>query len=124
MVINQVMNGGFTEAVCERLSLSEKLIASSERLLSVVGSVIEVGVVGSWFLKHRRQNMQESQFDVAYKLSLSQKDLLIGKLLARDLDIPLPTVEVTVRDFRVLAELGDGCHEISGWVRHEHSPDQ
>ena len=104
---------GIAEAICEVTAFSEKLNLPSERLLSVVGA----GAAGSWFLKHRRQTMLESQFDVGFKPSLLLNDLRMCQLLAQDLNILVPTVKVAVKDFRVLAELGDGDHDISGLIR-------
>jgi len=111
--VNQVMIAGIAEAVCEALALGEKLNLPSERLLSVVGA----GAAGSWFLGHRGQTMLENRFDVGFKLSLLLKDLLICQTLAQDLDISMPTVEAAIKDYRVLVELGDGDHDISGLIR-------
>ena len=43
--MGSVGNGQANEAVCEVVSLSEKLNQPSERLLSVVGE----GIAGNWF---------------------------------------------------------------------------
>ena len=117
--VNQVMIAGIAEAVCEALALSEKLNLPSERLLSVVGA----GAAGSWFLGHRGQTMLEDRFDVGFKLSLLLKDLLICQTLAQELDIPLPTVEAAINDYRKLVELGDGDHDISGLIRLKRGQD-
>jgi len=117
--VNQVMIAGIAEAVCEALALAEKLNLPSERLLSVVGA----GAAGSWFLGHRGQTMLENRFDVGFKLSLLLKDLLICQALAQDLDISMPTVEASIRDYRVLVELGDGDHDISGLIRLKRGAD-
>jgi len=117
--VNQVMIAGIAEAVCEALALAEKLNLPSERLLAVVGA----GAAGSWFLEHRGPTMLESRFDVGFKLSLLLKDLLICKELARDLDISMSTVEAAIRDYRVLVELGDGDHDISGLIRLKRGTD-
>jgi 3-hydroxyisobutyrate dehydrogenase len=101
------------EAICEGIALGEKLNLPSERLLSVVGA----GAASSWFLGHRGQSMVENRFDVGFKLSLLLKDLLICQTLAQDLDISIPTVEAAIKDYRVLVELGDGDHDISGLIR-------
>jgi 3-hydroxyisobutyrate dehydrogenase len=111
--VNQVMVAGIAESVCEGLALAEKLNLPSERLLAVVGS----GAASSWFLEHRGQTMLENHFDVGFKLSLLLKDLLICQSLAQDLDISVPTVEAAIEDYRVLVELGDGDHDISGLIR-------
>jgi 3-hydroxyisobutyrate dehydrogenase len=117
--VNQVMIAGIAEAVCEALALAEKLNLPSERLLAVVGA----GAAGSWFLEHRGPTMLESRFDVGFKLSLLLKDLLICKELAQDLDISMSTVEAAIRDYRVLVELGDGDHDISGLIRLKRGTD-
>lgn len=111
--VNQVMIAGIAEAVCEALALGEKLNLPSERLLSVVGA----GAAGSWFLAHRGETMLKNEFDVGFKLSLLLKDLLICKSLAQELDIPLPTTESAIADYRELVGLGDGDHDISGLIR-------
>jgi len=111
--VNQVMIAGIAEAVCEGLALSEKLNLPLKRLLSVVGA----GAAGSWFLEHRGQSMMESRFDVGFKLSLLLKDLLICQELAQELDISMPTVKASIKDYRELVELGDGDHDISGLIR-------
>lgn len=111
--VNQVMIAGIAEAVCEGLALSEKLNLPLERLLSVVGA----GAAGSWFLGHRGQSMMESRFDIGFKLSLLLKDLLICQELAQELDISMPTVDASIKDYRKLVELGDGDHDISGLIR-------
>ena len=111
--VNQVMIAGIAEAVCEALALGEKLNLPSERLLSVVGA----GAAGSWFLAHRGKTMLENEFDVGFKLSLLLKDLLICKSLAQELNIPLPTTEAAISDYRELVTLGDGNHDISGLIR-------
>jgi 3-hydroxyisobutyrate dehydrogenase len=111
--VNQVMIAGIAEAVCEGLALSEKLNLPLERLLSVVGA----GAAGSWFLGHRGQSMMESRFDVGFKLSLLLKDLLICQELAQELDISMPTVEASIKDYQKLVELGAGDHDISGLIR-------
>ncbi|MGD9264237.1 MAG: NAD(P)-dependent oxidoreductase [Lysobacterales bacterium] len=111
--VNQVIVAGIAEAVCEALALAEKLNLPSERLLSVLGA----GAAGSWFLQHRGQSMLEDEFDVGFKLSLLLKDLRICKSLARELDIPVPTVEAAIRDYAALVEMGDGDHDISGLIR-------
>jgi len=111
--VNQVMIAGIAEAVSEALALAEKLNLPSQRLLSVVGA----GAAGSWFLAHRGQTMLENSFDVGFKLSLLLKDLLICRTLAQELDISMPTVEAAIKDYRVLVELGDGDHDISGLIR-------
>jgi len=118
--VNQVMIAGIAEAVCEALALSEKLNLPSERLLSIVSA----GAAGSWFLEHRGQSMLENSFDVGFKLSLLLKDLLICQDLAQELDISLPTVEAAIKDYRVLVELGDGDHDISGLIRLKRSADR
>jgi 3-hydroxyisobutyrate dehydrogenase len=117
--VNQVMIAGIAEAVCEALALGEKLNLPSERLLSIV----KAGAAGSWFLEHRGQTMLESSFDVGFKLSLLLKDLLICQALAQELDISLPTVEAAIKDYRVLVELGDGDHDISGLIRLKRGSD-
>ena len=111
--VNQVMIAGIAEAVCEALSLGEKLNLPSERLLSVVGA----GAAGSWFLAHRGQTMLEDQFNVGFKLSLLLKDLMICQGLARELNISIPTTEAAINDYRELVALGDGDHDISGLIR-------
>jgi 3-hydroxyisobutyrate dehydrogenase len=111
--VNQVMIAGIAEAVCEALSLGEKLNLPSERLLSVVGA----GAAGSWFLAHRGKTMLDDEFDVGFKLSLLLKDLLICKSLAQELNISLPTTEAAIEDYRELVALGDGDHDISGLIR-------
>ena len=111
--------GQATEAVCETLSFSEKLNQSSERLLSVVGE----GIAVNWFLKHRAKIMLESQSDVGFKRSLLFKDSLTCQSLAQDLDIPVPIVDVAIKDFRVLVGLGDGDHDISGLIQLKHGLD-
>jgi 3-hydroxyisobutyrate dehydrogenase len=111
--VNQVMIAGIAEAVCEAMALGEKLNLPSERLLSVVGA----GAAGSWFLAHRGETMLKNEFDVGFKLSLLLKDLLICKSLAQELDIPLPTTEAAIADYRELVALGDGDHDISGLIR-------
>jgi 3-hydroxyisobutyrate dehydrogenase len=118
--VNQVMIAGIAEAVCEGLALSEKLNLPLERLLSVVGA----GAAGSWFLGHRGQSMMESRFDVGFKLSLLLKDLLICQRLAQELDISMPTVEASIKDYRKLVELGDGDHDISGLIRLKRGLDK
>ena len=118
--VNQVMIAGIAEAVCEALALAEKLNLPSERLLSIV----KAGAAGSWFLEHRGQTMLESSFDVGFKLSLLLKDLLICRALAQELDISLPTVEAAIKDYRVLVELGDGDHDISGLIRLKRGMDR
>jgi len=117
--VGPVGYGQATRAVCEVVSLSEKLNQSSERLLSVVGK----GIAGNRFLEHRGRIMLESQSDVGFKLSVLFKDLLTRQSLAQDLDIPVPIVDVAIKDFRVLAGLGDGDHEISGLTRLKHGLD-
>jgi 3-hydroxyisobutyrate dehydrogenase len=111
--VNQVMIAGIAEAVCEGLALSEKLNLPLERLLSVVGA----GAAGSWFLGQRGQSMMESRFDVGFKSSLLLKDLLICQELAQELDISMPTVEASIKDYQKLVELGAGDHDISGLIR-------
>lgn len=111
--VNQVMIAGIAEAVCEAMALGEKLNLPSERLLSVVGA----GAAGSWFLAHRGETMLKNEFDVGFKLSLLLKDLLICKSLAQELNIPLPTTEAAIDDYRELVTLGDGDHDISGLIR-------
>jgi 3-hydroxyisobutyrate dehydrogenase len=111
--VNQVIVAGVAEAVSEALAFSEKLNLPSERLLSVVGA----GAAGSWFLEHRGQSMMENRFDVGFKLSLLLKDLLICQELAQELDISMPTVDASIKDYRHLVEMGDGDHDISGLIR-------
>jgi len=118
--VNQVMIAGIAEAVCEALALGEKLNLPSERLLSIVSA----GAAGSWFLEHRGRTMLENSFDVGFKLSLLLKDLLICQELAQELDISIPTVEAAIKDYRVLVELGDGDHDISGLIRLKRGVDQ
>jgi 3-hydroxyisobutyrate dehydrogenase len=117
--VNQVMIAGIAEAVCEALALAGKLNLPSRRLLSVVSA----GAAGSWFLEHRGETMLENQFGVGFKLSLLLKDLLICQALAQDLDIPLPTVEAAIKDYRALVDLGDGNHDISGLIRLKRGTD-
>ncbi len=117
--VNQVMIAGIAEAVCEALALAEKLNLPPERLLPVVGA----GAAGSWFLAQRGPTMLENRFDVGFKLSLLLKDLLICQALAQDLDISMPMVEAAIRDYRVLVELGDGDHDISGLIRLKRGED-
>lgn len=107
------MIAGITGAFCESLVHAEKLNLHSERLLSVESA----GAASSCFLKHCGQTMQESRFDIVFKLPLLLKDLLIFRSLAQDLDIPVLTVEATIKDYLVLGELGDGDHDFSGLIR-------
>ena len=118
--VNQVMIAGIAEAVCEALALGEKLNLPSERLLSIVGA----GAASSWFLEHRGKTMLDNSFDVGFKLSLLLKDLLICQDLARELDIPIPTTEAAIRDYRELVALGDGDHDISGLIRLKRGVDR
>jgi 3-hydroxyisobutyrate dehydrogenase len=113
------MIAGIAESVCEGLALAEKLNLPSERLLAVVGA----GAASSWFLEHRGQSMLENHFDVGFKLSLLLKDLLICQSLAQELDISVPTVKAAIEDYRVLVELGDGDHDISGLIRLKRNTD-
>jgi 3-hydroxyisobutyrate dehydrogenase len=117
--VNQVIVAGIAEAVCEALALAEKLNLPSERLLSVLGA----GAAGSWFLEHRGQSMLENEFDVGFKLSLLLKDLRICQSLARELDIPVPTVDAATRDYAELVKMGDGDHDISGLIRLKRKGD-
>ena len=111
--VNQVIVGGIAEAVCEALALSEKLNLPSERLLTVLGA----GAAGSWFLDHRGQSMLKNQFEKGFKLELLLKDLKIIRVLARDLDISMTTVENAINEFECLVEAGDGNNDISGLIK-------
>jgi len=111
--VNQVMVAGIAEAVCEALALAEKLKLPTQRLLAVVGA----GAAGSWFLEHRGNTMLDNQFDVGFKLSLLLKDLKICQELARELDIPVTTVDAAVADYHKLVEVGDGDNDISGLIK-------
>jgi 3-hydroxyisobutyrate dehydrogenase len=117
--VNQVIVAGVAEAVCEALALAEKLKLPSERLFTVLGA----GAAGSWFLEHRGQSMLDNEFDVGFKLSLLLKDLRICQSLARELDIPVPTVDAATRDYAELVKMGDGDHDISGLIRLKRKGD-
>jgi 3-hydroxyisobutyrate dehydrogenase len=111
--VNQVMVGGIAEAVCEALALGEKLNLPSQRLLSVMGA----GAAGSWFLEHRGKTMLEDQFQPGFKCALLLKDLRICKALARELDIHLPLVDLSIEDYRELVGEGDGESDTSALIR-------
>ena len=128
--VNQVIVAGLAEAVCEALALSEKLNLPSERLLSV----LTAGAADSWFLRHRGQSMLENRFDIGFKLSLLEnrfdigfklslllKDLKIVRLLARDLNINLSTVDAAIGDYEKLVTAGDGNNDISGLIRRKRA---
>jgi len=115
--VNQVIVAGLAEAVCEALALSEKLNLPSERLLSV----LTAGAADSWFLRHRGQSMLENRFDIGFKLSLLLKDLKIVRLLARDLNINLSTVDAAIGDYEKLVTAGDGNNDISGLIRRKRA---
>jgi len=115
--VNQVIVAGLAEAVCEALALSEKLNLPSERLLSV----LTAGAADSWFLRHRGQSMLENRFDIGFKLSLLLKDLKIVRLLARDLNINLSTVDTAIGDYEKLVTAGDGNNDISGLIRRKRA---
>ena len=116
--VNQVIVGGVAEAVCEALALSEKLNLPSQRLLSVLGA----GAAGSWFLEHRGQSMLEDRFEKGFKLALLLKDLKIIRDLARELDIPMSTVDNAINEYEQLVEAGDGDNDISGLIRLKRKP--
>jgi len=116
--VNQVMVGGIAEAVCEGLALAEKLNLPSQRLLSV----LVAGAAGSWFLEHRGQTMLENRFQPGFKSALLLKDLRICESLARELDIQMPMVELTRRDYERLVEKGAGEQDTSALIELKREP--
>ena len=74
-------------------------------------------------MKHRGHIMLESKPDAGFKRSHLFKGLLTCKSLAQDLDIPVPIVEVAIKDFHVMVGLSDGDQDISGLIRLKHGLD-
>jgi 3-hydroxyisobutyrate dehydrogenase len=112
--VNQVMAAGINQAVSEALAFAAALELPLEKVIDVVGS----GAAGNWFLQHRGPTMAHGNYEPGFRVALHHKDLAICKQMAKQFDVALPMVEMTLIHYRRLMDAGLGDLDISA-LHHE-----
>lgn len=111
--VNQILIAGIAQAVCEGLALGDHLQLPREELLQVLTG----GAANCWFLEKRGATMLNDEFDKGFKLSLLLKDLKILNTMATDMNIHLPVVTNSIKDYETLVDEGAGDLDISALIR-------
>lgn len=112
--VNQVMAAGINQAVSEALAFAAALELPLEKVIDVVGS----GAAGNWFLQHRGPTMTHGNYEPGFRVALHHKDLAICKQMAKQFNVALPMVEMTLIHYRRLMDAGLGDLDISA-LHHE-----
>ena len=112
--VNQVMAAGINQAVSEALAFAAALELPLEKVIEVVGS----GAAGNWFLQHRGPTMTHGNYEPGFRVALHHKDLAICKQMAKQFNVALPMVEMTLIHYRRLMDAGLGDLDISA-LHHE-----
>ncbi|MFK8068371.1 MAG: NAD(P)-dependent oxidoreductase [Gammaproteobacteria bacterium] len=108
--VNQIMAAGINQAVTDALAFGESMGLDMEKVVDVVGS----GAAANWFLDHRGKTMLKNEFSTGFKVALHHKDLSICHDMA---NAPLPSVEMTLKDYDQLIAGGYGEEDISSLFR-------
>ncbi len=108
--VNQIMAAGINQAVTDALAFGESMGLDMDKVVDVVGS----GAAANWFLDHRGKTMLQNKFSKGFKVALHRKDLAICHDMAK---APLPSVEMTLRDYDQLIANGYGEEDISSLFR-------
>lgn len=101
---NQVMVAGINQAVTEALAFGQAQGLPMEEVIAA----LEGGAAGNWFLSKRGRTMIRGEFPLGFKVSLHAKDLEICRLMAGELGVKLPLVEMTLAHYaRLPAQSAD-----------------
>ena len=92
---NQVMVAGINQAVTEALAFGRAQGLPMDELIAA----LESGAAGNWFLSKRGRTMIRGEFPLGFKVSLHAKDLEICRLMAGELGVKLPLVEMTLAHY-------------------------
>jgi 3-hydroxyisobutyrate dehydrogenase len=107
--VNQVVIGGFYQAMAEGLVLG---MAQGLDMDRVVGA-ISGGACRSWVLENRARNVLEDRYPLGFKLSLHLRDLRIA--LESGIDLPLARMVRAIEEG--LASEGFGDEDVSAIAR-------
>ena len=111
--VNQIMCAGINQAVTEALAFGQSMNLDMDAVISVVSG----GAAGNWFLEHRGRSMVRGEYEPGFKCALHHKDLEICRRMLDQLGVSLPTVEMTLKHYDRLKELGYGDEDISTLYR-------
>ena len=111
--VNQIMAAGINQAVTEALTFGEAQGLAMEKVIEVISG----GAAGNWFLNHRGSTMTQGKFAPGFKVALHHKDLMICKESARNRNMALPLVEMTLDHYKTLIKDGYGNDDISALYR-------
>jgi 3-hydroxyisobutyrate dehydrogenase len=116
--VNQIMAAGINQAVTEALAFGEAMGLDMDKVIDVVSQ----GAAANWFLSHRGKTMLQGQFNPGFKVALHHKDLRICQAMAANAGLPVPIVEMTLRDYTELMQANHGEEDISALFRVKHHP--
>lgn len=111
--VNQIMVAGINQAVTDALAFGERL----GLYMDTVTDVIARGAAANWFLDHRGKTMLAGDYEKGFKVKLHHKDLLICAEMARNVNLTLPIIEATLRQYQRLMAEGHGEEDISALYR-------
>ncbi|TAJ91844.1 MAG: NAD(P)-dependent oxidoreductase [Gammaproteobacteria bacterium] len=111
--VNQIMVAGINQAVTDALAFGACLGLNMDKVIEVIAR----GAAANWFLDHRGKTMLAGDYEKGFKVKLHHKDLLICTEMARNVNLPLPIIEATLRQYRRLMAEGQGEKDISALYR-------
>jgi 3-hydroxyisobutyrate dehydrogenase len=111
--VNQIMVAGINQAVTDALAFGASLGLNMDKVIEVIAR----GAAANWFLDHRGKTMLAGDYEKGFKVKLHHKDLLICAEMARNVNLPLPIIEATLRQYRRLMTEGQGEKDISALYR-------
>ncbi|MFV8836317.1 NAD(P)-dependent oxidoreductase [Aquisalimonas sp. APHAB1-3] len=111
--VNQIMCAGINQAVTEALAFGQASGLDMDKVIDVVSG----GAAGNWFLQMRGPTMVKGTFEPGFKLALHHKDLTICRQMLDNMNVALPTVEMTLKHYDRLLAAGYGDEDISALYR-------
>lgn len=110
---NQIMVAGINQAVTEALAFGRAQGLPMDRLIAA----LEKGAAANWFLSHRGPTMVEGRYPLGFKVALHAKDLEICRRMAEADGARLPLIEMTLKHYARLLEVGSTDEDISALFR-------
>lgn len=111
--INQIMAAGINQAVTEALAVAQAQNLPMQKVIDVISG----GAAGNWFLQHRGLTMTQNNYNSGFKLALHHKDLNIAQAMAKQVNVPTPLTDMTLKDYQRLIDRGYGDEDISALYR-------
>lgn len=101
---NQIAIASTMTAICESLIYAEKSGLSPENVLKS----IESGAAGSWSLSNLGPRILKNDFEPGFFIKHIIKDITIARDSAKELGLNLPGLELALKSYSKLEELGFG----------------